>query len=76
MNANPSLRPSPTFNANADAEALRKAMKGFGTNNAAVIRVLCGRTNWEVGIRPVFCYNANFSAKRLPGRSKLCMEKI
>uniref|UniRef100_A0A914DUG3 Annexin n=1 Tax=Acrobeloides nanus TaxID=290746 RepID=A0A914DUG3_9BILA len=47
MNANPSLRPTPTFNANADAETLRKAMKGFGTNNQKVIQVICGRTNWE-----------------------------
>uniref|UniRef100_A0A914DVH5 Annexin n=1 Tax=Acrobeloides nanus TaxID=290746 RepID=A0A914DVH5_9BILA len=47
MNASPSLRPTPTFDANSDANDLRKAMKGFGTNNQKVIRVVCGRTNRE-----------------------------
>ncbi len=41
----PSVKPIAGFNANADAETLRKAMKGFGTNNAKVIAVLCGRSN-------------------------------
>jgi hypothetical protein len=41
----PSVKSIPGFNANADAETLRKAMKGIGTNNAKVIAVLCARSN-------------------------------
>ncbi|MFH4978473.1 hypothetical protein AB6A40_005182 [Gnathostoma spinigerum] len=41
----PSIRPFPNFNANADAETLRKAMKGFGCNKTKVIEVLCARSN-------------------------------
>ncbi len=33
------------FNANQDAEALKKAMKGLGCDDKAVIKVLCHRTN-------------------------------
>uniref|UniRef100_A0AC34Q5I2 Annexin n=1 Tax=Panagrolaimus sp. JU765 TaxID=591449 RepID=A0AC34Q5I2_9BILA len=44
---NPSIRPVAGFNANADAEALRKAMKGLGCNNSKVVAVLCGRSNWQ-----------------------------
>uniref|UniRef100_A0AC35TTD8 Annexin n=1 Tax=Rhabditophanes sp. KR3021 TaxID=114890 RepID=A0AC35TTD8_9BILA len=45
--SNPSVRMSANFNANTDAEALRKAMKGFGCNNTKVIEVLCARTNYQ-----------------------------
>jgi len=45
MIGNPSIKPLANFNANNDAEQLRKAMKGFGCNNNAVIQVLCQRTN-------------------------------
>ena len=44
---NPSIRPVPSFNPNADAEVLRKAMKGLGCNNSKVVAVLCGRSNWQ-----------------------------
>ncbi|KAK6048864.1 Annexin [Cooperia oncophora] len=47
MLGTPSVRPNPNFNANQDAETLRKAMKGLGCNNSKVISVLCGRTNWQ-----------------------------
>ncbi|EGT34773.1 CBN-NEX-2 protein [Caenorhabditis brenneri] len=47
MIGNPSLFPIQGFNANADAEALRKAMKGLGCNNSKVISVLCQRTNGQ-----------------------------
>jgi annexin A7/11 len=47
MNNNPSIRPVPSFNANNDAETLRKAMKGFGCNNDKVVAVLCQRSNWQ-----------------------------
>ncbi|XP_060720472.1 annexin A5b isoform X2 [Tachysurus vachellii] len=33
------------FNANADAEALSKAMKGFGTDEAAILQLLTARSN-------------------------------
>ncbi|VDD90579.1 unnamed protein product [Enterobius vermicularis] len=41
----PSIRPHPGFNAQADAEALRKAMKGIGCDKNKVITVLCARSN-------------------------------
>ncbi|CAO4369313.1 unnamed protein product [Caenorhabditis nigoni] len=47
MIGTPSLFPVPGFNANADAEVLRKAMKGLGCNNSKVISVLCQRTNGQ-----------------------------
>ncbi|TKR68491.1 hypothetical protein L596_024468 [Steinernema carpocapsae] len=43
----PSIHPAPNFNANADAETLRKAMKGFGCDKGKVIGVLCARSNLQ-----------------------------
>ena len=40
---NPTIRPHMSFNANDDANRLYKAMKGFGTDEAALIDVLCQR---------------------------------
>jgi len=37
--------PAANFNASNDAAALRKAMKGFGTDEDAIINVLCRRSN-------------------------------
>ncbi|EFO21283.2 annexin [Loa loa] len=45
MQGIPSLRPYQAFNPNADAETLRKAMKGLGCDKNKVITVLCGRVN-------------------------------
>lgn len=36
--------PASPFDPRADADALHKAMKGLGTNEAALINVLCRRT--------------------------------
>jgi len=41
----PTLRPANPFNPREDAEILRKAMKGFGTDEKAIINVLTRRTN-------------------------------
>ncbi|XP_045617471.1 annexin B9 isoform X1 [Procambarus clarkii] len=43
----PTVRPSPHFDASSDAAVLRKAMKGFGTDEAAIIGVLSRRTSAE-----------------------------
>lgn len=39
------MTPVASFNPRQDAEVLRKAMKGFGTDEKAIINVLANRTN-------------------------------
>ncbi|XP_078386824.1 annexin A4-like [Cetorhinus maximus] len=41
------VRPSPTFNVHHDAENLRNAMKGLGTNEDTIIDIVTSRTNFE-----------------------------
>ncbi|XP_050502078.1 annexin B9-like isoform X1 [Diabrotica virgifera virgifera] len=41
----PTVRPAQPFNPNDDAQVLRTAMKGFGTDEKAIINCLARRTN-------------------------------
>lgn len=42
---NPTVVPAPNFDPAVDANVLRKAMKGFGTDENALIEVICRRSN-------------------------------
>lgn len=44
-NCQGTVKPSPTFNPNADCETLKKAMKGFGCDDKSIINTLCFRSN-------------------------------
>lgn len=41
----PTVVPLANFDATSDAQILRKAMKGFGTDEDAIINVICRRSN-------------------------------
>ncbi|KAG4076004.1 hypothetical protein HA402_003830 [Bradysia odoriphaga] len=56
---NPTVVPAQNFDPADDAKALRKAMKGFGTDEDALIDVLCRRSN-EQRIMILRSYKTNF----------------
>ncbi|KAL7297824.1 hypothetical protein TKK_0008857 [Trichogramma kaykai] len=43
----PTVQEFPNFDPRSDAEVLRKAMKGFGTDEKSIIQVLANRTNLQ-----------------------------
>lgn len=45
LQGNPTVVPAPNFDPALDANALRKAMKGFGTDEDALINIICRRSN-------------------------------
>jgi len=45
--SNPTVHPSASFDAELDAKALHKAMKGLGTNEATIIAILCHRSRQQ-----------------------------
>lgn len=47
LQLSPTVVPYPDFDARADAEALRKAMKGFGTDEKTITHVLANRSNLQ-----------------------------
>lgn len=47
LQLSPTVVPYGDFDARADAEVLRKAMKGFGTDEKSIINVLANRSNLQ-----------------------------
>ena len=43
----PTVYPRDGFSVVEDGETLRAAMKGFGTDEEAIIDIICTRSNWQ-----------------------------
>lgn len=54
MQGNPTLVPMQNFDPVADAQSLRKAMKGFGTDEDALIDILSKRSNEQRQVCIIF----------------------
>lgn len=50
LQGQPTVTPILNFDSVEDAKALRKAMKGFGTDENGLIAVLCHRSNEQVQV--------------------------